>query len=165
MIYSHSRTSCFRKVGSGVACEPSELVSYGDLLDSKRADVLQSLNEALGKQAQLEMAGCSRGHIHFKSDERTMFMYLPVDSAGHRQYIHIGVNPEKQLVARQEVAREQKRAGLAASVSSLAAQAEELESRLCSLIGDYDRLQRLQQNIKDLIATPDAGEYENDSAC
>lgn len=160
MSTSYSRNSPFIRALDSHQGEPTAITKYGDLLDSKRQVVVDTLHQATTKQSQLEKDGCLKGHIHFKADGKTMFMYLPVNEAGHRKYVHIGVRAEKQLEARQQVAREDKRSRLAMRAGELAVAADELEGKLCFLLNDYDRLQRLQKDIQELIATPDAGEYQ-----
>lgn len=133
---------------------PIVVPSTGASIDSNRQQYMDSLVLIQTHLSELISMGCVDAHIHFKSDGKTMFMNRPADETGQRKYIHVGVNPEKQKTARDQVYRERKRKGIQSEVDSLNYKARQLDRQLGSLLWEYGRLLSDAAKVQELCNQP-----------
>ncbi len=109
-------------------------MDLGKRFDKVFERLQETIRQMEAEEKELEAQGCVRAYIHFKPDGRTMFLLSPVDATGRRKYTHVGVSPEKQETARAAVAREHRRAELAAQRRDLAQALDGLQWEATTLL-------------------------------
>ena len=111
-------------------------------IDGIRKRVLADIKAAKKVEAGLIKKGCQKGKIHFRnlsSGSRPMLIVEPVCD-GKRAKIYIGVDPEKQAIAKAMVEREIERQKTVEDYLQLEQRLNLLDSKLSYLISDYENI-------------------------
>jgi hypothetical protein len=74
-----------------------KIMTEGERIDKSRVSIVQAIESCKSQERRLTKQGVQCGAYHFKTDRKnpTMYVLEPVKD-GHRKYIHVGTNTDKQ---------------------------------------------------------------------
>ncbi len=116
------------------------IIAQGAQLDKLRANIAEIIEACKKHERKLSRQGCQSGAAHFKTSKpNCMFIYEPqVD--GHRKYVHVGVDPDKQKEALERIDRFKKRDELNKAREDLERQLSDIDWQLRSLSGVFEHV-------------------------
>ncbi|AUZ86176.1 hypothetical protein [Methylophaga nitratireducenticrescens] len=107
--------------------------TLGEQIDQQRQKIQLAIESCRKKIDDLTREGVQVGTIHFKTDRPNTMYILEPSVDGRRKYVHVGTDPEKQKIKREEVERWIHRDELQKAVESLEADLRDID-RLAEML-------------------------------
>jgi hypothetical protein len=127
-----------------------KIMEEGARIDKSRDAIVQAIEACRRQEQFLTKQGVQVGSYHFKTDRTkpTMYVREPVTD-GHRKYIHVGTDPEKQAAMKTRVQRWALRAQLQQDIERLEQALKALDWHIDGVAMEARALEKRAESIRD----------------
>jgi hypothetical protein len=127
-----------------------KIMEEGARIDKSRAAIVQAIEACKRQETLLTKQGVQSGAWHFKTDRknRTMYVLEPMKD-GHRKYVHVGTDTNKQDDMKARVRRWKLRDELQKDIQRLARELKALDWQIEGVSMEARSLEKRAESIRD----------------
>jgi hypothetical protein len=127
-----------------------KIMEEGARIDKSRAAIVQAIEACKRQEKLLTRQGVQSGACHFKTERKnpTMYVLEPVKD-GHRKYVHVGTDPDKQADMKARLRRWALRDALQKDIQRLERELKALDWRIEGTALEARSLEKRAESIRD----------------